>query len=370
MNALPAVTAAAYPSLFQPIRIGALDLPNRIVMAPLTRMRAGPEQVPQALNAEYYAQRASAGLIIAEASQICPEGMGYPNTPGIHSKAQVAGWKRVTDAVHAAGGRIVLQLWHVGRISHPSLQPGGALPVAPSAIRPAGQALTPSGLQDFVTPRALAAEELPGIIEQYRRAAENAKRAGFDGVEVHNANGYLLDQFLRDGSNQRTDDWGGSLENRLRLPTAVLEAVISVWGAERVGIRLSPSGTMNDMRDHDPATTFGTFIERLDGYGLAYLHLMDPMEADLRHGATPLPAAGFRSRYRGAIMVNAEYDGSRAEAALSSGSAQLVSFGRLFIANPDLPHRLAAAAPLNTPDAKTFYGGDHRGYTDYPALTA
>lgn len=363
------MTATDSP-LFQPLKMGALTLPNRVVMAPLTRNRAGPDNVPQALNVEYYRQRASAGLIISEATQICPEGVGYPSTPGIHSKAQVAGWKTVTDAVHAAGGRIVLQLWHVGRISHPSLQPDGQLPVAPSAIKPAGKALTYDGPQDFVTPRALEAHEIPGIIEQYRRAAENAKRAGFDGVEVHNANGYLLDQFLRDGSNHRSDEWGGSLENRMRLPTAVLEAVISVWGADRVGIRLSPSGTFNDMHDSDPDATFGTFIDRLSGYGLAYLHLMDPSDSDLRHGGSPLPAKHFRSRFSGALMVNAEYDGHKADAALRNGEADLVSFGRLFIANPDLPERLAQDAPLNTPDVDTFYGGDARGYTDYPALSA
>lgn len=363
------MNAAASP-LFQPLQMGALRLPNRIAMAPLTRNRAGPGNVPQAMNVAYYRQRASAGLIISEATQICPEGLGYPNTPGIHNKAQVAGWKDVTDAVHAAGGRIVMQLWHVGRISHPSLQPDGKLPVAPSAVRPAGKAMTFTGMQDFVTPRALEADEIPGIIEQYRRAAENARRAGFDGVEVHNANGYLLDQFLRDGTNQRTDDWGGALENRMRLPIAVLEAVISVWGADRVGIRLSPSGTMNDMHDSDPETTFGTFIERLSGYGLAYLHLMDPSHSDLRHGAQPLPARGFRARYPGVMMVNTEYDGAKAHAALAQNEADLVSFGRLFIANPDLPARLAQNAPLNTPDPATFYGGDARGYTDYAPLSA
>jgi N-ethylmaleimide reductase len=355
--------------LFQPLQMGALKLPNRIAMAPLTRNRAGPGNVPQALNVEYYRQRASAGLIITEATQICPEGLGYPNTPGIHTKAQVAGWKAVTDAVHEAGGRIVIQLWHVGRISHPSLQPDGKLPVAPSAIRPAGKAMTFDGMQDFVTPRALDAEEIPGIIEQYRRAAENAKRAGFDGVEVHCANGYLPDQFLRDGTNQRTDEWGGSLENRMRFPTAVLEAVLSVWPANRVGIRLSPSGTASDMHDSNPETTFGTFIDRLNGYGLAYLHLMDPSAGDLRHGGHAVPARSFRSRYQGPIMVNTDYDGAKAHAALAQNEADLVSFGRLFIANPDLPERLAQHAPLNTPDVATFYGGDEKGYTDYPTLS-
>lgn len=357
-----------YPHLFDPLQLGEIAMPNRVLMAPLTRNRAGAGNVPQAMNVRYYRQRASAGLIISEATQIAPEGVGYPNTPGIHSDAQIAGWQRVTEAVHAAGGRIFMQLWHVGRISHPALQPEAELPVAPSAVRPAGRALTYEGPQDFVTPRALEAEEIPGIVEQYRQAAENARIAGFDGVEIHNANGYLLDQFLRDGTNQRHDEWGGSLEKRMRLPLAVLDAVLSIWPAGRVGIRLSPSGTFNDMRDSEPETTFGSFVEKLNGYDLAYLHLVEPVEADIRYGGHALPTRHFRPLYKGRLVVNAGYDGTSAEAAIAAGDADAVAFGRAYIANPDLPERLAAGATLNAPDPQTFYGGDEHGYTDYPAL--
>ncbi|UEN98980.1 alkene reductase [Acidiferrobacter thiooxydans] len=354
------------PTLFSPLQVGAWPLRNRIVMAPLTRNRAGPGFVPHDLNVEYYRQRASAGLIISEATQIAPEGLGYPDTPGIYTDEQVAGWRRVTDAVHAEGGHMVLQLWHVGRISHPSLQPGRQLPVAPSAIKPAGQAATYEGPQEFVTPRALATDELPHIREQYREAARKAQAAGFDGVEIHNANGYLLDQFLRDGSNRRTDIYGGPLQNRLRFPLQVLEAVLEVWPASRVGIRLSPSGTMNDMRDSDPKATFTAMVKALEPYGLAYIHIMEALEADIRHGGVQLPIGYFRSFYKGILMVNGEYDGPKAQAVVASGDADLVSFGRLFLANPDLPARLRDGGPLNTPDPRTFYGGGAEGYTDYP----
>lgn len=356
------------PDLFSPIQLGALNLPHRVAMAPLTRNRAGPDFVPQAMNVAYYRQRASAALIVSEATQVTPAGLGYPDTPGIYSPEQVNGWRQVTDAVHAQGGRMFLQLWHVGRISHPDLQPEGNLPVAPSAIRPAGEAMTYTGPKPFETPRALGIDELPEIVEQYRRGAENARAAGFDGVEIHNANGYLLDQFLRDGSNQREDAYGGSIDNRMRLPLEVLEAVLSVWPADRVGIRLSPSGTMNDMRDSNPRHTFGRYIRALDRYGLAYLHLMDPMESDWRHGTPGIPTHEFRPLYNGTLMVNAEYDGPTAQAAIAAGDADLVAFGRPFIANPDLPERLRRGAALNTPDPSSFYGGDERGYTDYPAL--
>ena len=355
------------PTLFSPINVGALRLANRIVMAPLTRNRAGPGFVPQDLNVEYYRQRASAGLIISEATQISPEGMGYPDTPGIYRDEQVAGWRRVTDAVHTAGGQMVLQLWHVGRISHPSLQPGRQLPVAPSAIKPAGQAATYEGPQEFVTPRALAADELPRIRDQYREAARKAQAAGFDGVEIHNANGYLLDQFLRDGTNRRTDLYGGTLENRMRFPLEVLKAVLEVWPAGRVGIRLSPSGTMNDMHDSDPKATFTAMVKALESYGLAYIHIMEALEADIRHGGVQLPISYFRSFYKGILMVNGEYDGPKAQAVVALGDADLVSFGRLFLANPDLPARLREGLPLNVPDPRTFYGGGAAGYTDYPA---
>ncbi|MBD2092267.1 alkene reductase [Microcoleus sp. FACHB-1515] len=356
-------------NLFTPIDLGAYRLPNRIVMAPLTRNRAAAGNVPTELNAIYYAQRASAGLLITEASQVAPQGLGYPATPGIHSPEQVAGWKLVTEAVHAKGGRIFLQLWHVGRISHPDLQPDGALPVAPSAIAPQGMASTYEGSKPFVTPRALDRSEIPGIVEQYRRGAKNALEAGFDGVEVHGANGYLLDQFLRDGSNQRTDDYGGSIENRARLMLEVTEAVVGVWGSNRVGIRLSPSGTFNDMRDSNPEATFGYVVEQLNRFNLAYLHLIDPSEADARHGGKAIPTAYFRSIYQGNLIVASDYDLAKGNEAIASGAADLVAYGRLFIANPDLVERFRLNAPLNTPDVNTFYGGDAKGYTDYPALS-
>jgi N-ethylmaleimide reductase len=355
--------AMATPDLFTPIELGALVLPNRVVMAPMTRNRAGAGNVPGALAAKYYRQRASAGLIVTEATQVSPQGVGYPGTPGIHDDLQVAGWRRVTDAVHAAGGRIFLQLWHVGRISHPSLQPGGALPVAPSAIAARGEAFTASGPQPFVIPRALETAEIPGIVAQFEHGARHALAAGFDGVEIHGANGYLIDQFLRDGTNCRTDHYGGSLENRARFLLEVTEAVAGVWDAERVGVRLSPQSGFNDMRESDPAATFGYAAQTLAPLGLAYLHVVEPVGAD----AAPL-IADLKAAFGGPLMVNGGYTRPLAEAALARGEADLVSFGASFLANPDLPLRLAHNAPLNAPDPATFYGGDQRGYTDYPAL--
>ncbi|MBW4581205.1 MAG: alkene reductase [Tildeniella nuda ZEHNDER 1965/U140] len=356
-------------NLFSPIQLGAYTLPNRIVMAPLTRNRASDGNVPTELNAIYYAQRASAGLLISEATQVTPYGQGYPATPGIHSPEQVEGWKLVTEAVHTHGGRIFLQLWHVGRISHPSLQPDGVLPVAPSAIAPAeGEASTYEGPKPYVTPRALETDELPGIVEQYRQGAANALAAGFDGVEIHGANGYLLDQFLRDGTNKRTDAYGGSIENRSRLLLEVTAAVVSVWGADRVGVRLSPSGTFNSMSDSDPKATFGYAIEALNQFGLAYLHLLEPSEADERHGGMLIPTSYFRPLFKGVLMANWDYDRNKANTAIANGNADLVSFGQLFIANPDLPERFRVNASLNKPDPSTFYGGSEKGYIDYPAL--
>jgi N-ethylmaleimide reductase len=358
-------------SLLSPIKLGRYDLPNRMVMAPLTRNRAAAGNVPQAMNAEYYAQRASAGLIITEASQISPQGLGYPATPGIYSPEQVEGWKRVTEAVHQRDGHIFLQLWHVGRISHPSLQPNSELPVAPSAIAPAGMASTYTGEQPFVTPRALETDEIPGIIDQYRQAAENALAAGFDGVEIHSANGYLLDQFLQDGSNQRLDQYGGSLENRTRLLLEVTESVVGVWGADRVGIRLSPSGTFNDMKDSNPAALFDHAVNALNPFGLAYVHLVEPRWTS----ATPeadidlLTVGHFREIYPGTLITAGGYDRQQGNAVIAAGKADLVAYGRLFISNPDLPERFAQDAPLNAYDRSTFYGGDEHGYTDYPALT-
>jgi N-ethylmaleimide reductase len=356
------------PDLFAPFDLGPYTLANRMVMAPLTRNRAGPGNVPQALNAAYYAQRASAGLIVTEATQISPQGLGYPDTPGIHSAEQVDGWRRVTEAVHARGGLIFLQLWHVGRISHPSLQPDGALPVAPSAIRPEGHAHTLDGARDFVTPRALTLGEIPNIIHQYRLAARNALSAGFDGVEVHAANGYLLDQFLRDGSNQRDDIYGGPVANRARLLLEVTEAVAKVWGANRVGVRLSPTNPFNSMADSDPDATFGHVARALNKFGLAYLHVV---ERDASEPEEPsYDRRRLRAAFDGPYIANGGFDRLRGDWALASGAADLVAYGKAFLANPDLPERFRGNAPLNQPDTATFYGGDGRGYTDYPALEA
>lgn len=355
-------------NLFSPVQLGRYTLSNRIVMAPLTRNRAGAGNVPHALNAHYYEQRASAGLIIAEATQVSPYGVGYPATPGIHSAEQIEGWKLVTQAVHDRGGRIFLQLWHTGRISHPTLQPNGELPVAPSPIAATGMASTYEGEKPFVTPRALATDEIPGIVEMYRQGATNALAAGFDGVEIHNANGYLLDQFLRDGTNQRTDQYGGSIANRARLPLEVVEAVLEVWDSDRVGIRISPSGTFNSMSDSNPEAHFGYFVEQLDRYNLAYLHVIEPSESDLRHGGTAVPARYFRPFYKGTLMVNWDYDFEKGNKVVAEGDADLVSYGKLFLANPDLPERFRCNAPLNQPNPATFYGGGAEGYTDYPTL--
>ncbi|HUN47342.1 MAG TPA: alkene reductase [Stellaceae bacterium] len=356
--------------LFTPLHLGPCELRNRIVMAPMTRNRAGAGNVPTELAATYYAQRAGAGLIVTEATQISPQGVGYPGTPGIHSPEQLEGWKRVTQSVHAAGGRVFLQLWHVGRISHPSLQPDGALPVAPSALKPEGKAMTATGMQPYVTPRALELTELPGIVEQFRRGAANAKAAGFDGVEVHGANGYLLDQFLRDGSNRRTDRYGGSIENRARLLLEVTEAVVGVWGKDRVGVRLSPGNPFNDMADSNPAATFGYATRALDRLGLAYLHIVEPMpDTPAPDGVMP-DSRFLRPLWHQTLIVNRAYTRETAMAAVASGTADLVAFAALFLANPDLPERFRRNAPLNPPDRPTFYGGGAKGYTDYPTLDA
>ena len=348
-------------------------LPNRMVMAPLTRSRATDGDVPSDLAVTYYTQRATAGLIISEATQVSAQGKGYPKTPGIFSDAQTAGWKRVTDSVHNAGGRIFLQLWHVGRISHPSTQEGGLLPVGPSAIKPAGKIYTNSGEeQEFVTPRALELSELPGIVQQYAQGAQNAKNAGFDGVEVHAANGYLLDQFLRDGTNQRTDEYGGSVENRTRLLLEVTEAVIKIWGADRVGVRLSPYSSFDDMHDSDPVTLFTYVAQKLRGLGITYLHVIEPVTSDhpmsMPESETRPIAPILREAFGGTYMLNGGYNKETAEAALESGGADLICFGVPFIANPDLVKRYETNAALNTPDQSTFYAGSAGGYTDYPSL--
>jgi N-ethylmaleimide reductase len=358
------------PDLFAPYALGALQLRNRLVMAPLTRSRAGPGNVPSEMAATYYAQRAGAGLIVTEATQAAAGGQGYVATPGIHSEDQVAGWRRVTEAVHQAGGRIFVQLWHVGRVSHPDFR-AGELPVAPSPIAPRGvQTFTAEGLKPIPAPRALDAGEIPGIVQEFRRAAGNAKAAGFDGVEVHGANGYLLDQFLEDGTNQRTDDYGGSVENRARLLFEVLAAVSDVWGGQRVGVRLSPGGTFNDMCDSDPQATFGYVARRLATLELAYLHLIEPSPPPGEHPMPCLSARFFRPLYPGTLIVAGGYTLERARRVVEAGLADLVAFGQLFIANPDLPERLRTGAPLNTPDPDTFYGGGAEGYIDYPALQA
>ncbi len=352
--------------LFTPLKLGPFTLPNRIVLAPLTRNRAAEGDVPQDMNAEYYRQRASGGLLISEASPISHQGIGYPATPGIYSAEQVAAWRKVTDAVHAQGGHIFLQLWHVGRISHPSMQEGGVLPVAPSAIRPSGDAVTYQGMQPFVTPRALETEEIPGIVADYAQATRNARAAGFDGVEIHAANGYLLDEFVRDGTNRRGDRYGGSLENRCRIVTEVTEAVVAEWSSDRVGLRISPQNRFNDIQDSDPQTTFDYLAEQLNAFGLAYLHVV---EGDMLSGERNMDYRKLRDTFEGLYMANNGYDLDRAARALAAGDADLVSFGKLFLANPDLPERFKRGAPLNEPDADTFYGGDERGYTDYPTLS-
>ena len=352
-------------NLFSPITIGDLELPNRIVMAPLTRNRAGEGNVPQAMGVTYYQQRASAGLIITEATQVSPEGIGYPATPGIHSQQQIDGWRKVTEAVHNKGGRIFLQLWYCGRISHPSLLPGEQTPVSASAIKPEGEAVTYTGMQPYVEPRALTCEEISGLIEQYRQATQNAQTAGFDGVEVHAANGYLIDQFLRDGTNKRDDEYGGSLENRARLLQQVIEAVSEAWQPGKVGVRISPENGFNDIKDSQPQVTFNYIAKALSGKGLAYLHVV---EGDMITGESQINYRKIKDHFDGPYMANCGYTHEKAQTALEQGDADLVSFGTLYIANPDLPERFKAGAELNTPDQNTFYGGDEHGYTDYPAM--
>jgi N-ethylmaleimide reductase len=354
--------------LFDPVSFGPYALSNRIVMAPLTRSRAQKGDVPSPLAAQYYEQRAGAGLIISEATQISPQGKGYAFTPGIYNEAQVKAWKEITDAVHKKGSRIFMQLWHVGRISHPALQPMGALPVAPSAIKPEGQAFTEEGFVPFVTPRALEISEIPGIVEQYRVASQNALAAGFDGVEIHAANGYLLDQFLRDGSNQRTDAYGGSIENRARLLMEVTLAVTAVWGAARVGVRLSPVSPANDIADSDPVKLFSYVVEQLNQFGLLYLHLVEGSTGGPREVAHGFDLQILRRLFKGIYMANNGYDRALAVKVRQQGLAELIAFGRPFISNPDLVERLRLEAPLNALDASTLYGGGAKGYTDYPSL--
>jgi 2,4-dienoyl-CoA reductase-like NADH-dependent reductase (Old Yellow Enzyme family) len=348
-------------NLFTPLTVGALDLPNRIIMAPLTRARAGVTRTPNGLMAEYYRQRASAGLIISEATSVDPMGVGYADTPGIWSEDQVRGWSAVTEAVHAEGGRMFLQLWHVGRISDPIFL-DGKLPVAPSAIAADGHVSHLRPEKAFVTPRALETPEIPGIIESYRRGAQNAQRAGFDGVEIHGANGYLLDQFLQDSSNHRTDEYGGPIENRARLMLAVTDAAISEWGADRVGMHLAPRGDVHE-GDSNPAATFGYVARELGRRGIAFICARESL-GENRLGPE------LKEAFGGVYIANERFTQQTAEEVIAAGEADAVAFGQLFIANADLPERFATAAPLNTPDGTTFYAPGPQGYTDYPILTA
>lgn len=357
--------------LFTPIQVGPYRLSHRVAMAPLTRMRSDPGDIPSALMVEYYTQRTTkGGLIVSEASPVSIRGNGYAGAPGIYSDTQIAGWQRVTDAVHAKGGRIFQQLWHVGRQSHVDLQPNGDAPVAPSAITAEGYAYSKRGEVPFSMPRALELHEIPGIIEEFRTGAERALRAGFDGVEIHGANGYLPDQFLQDGTNKRTDEYGGPIENRARFMLEVTQAAISVWGADRVGVRIAPSGTYGSMSDSDPAATFGYVTTQLDRLGIAYLHVVEPRikgTEEIAHGKAPIAAQHLRPKFSRTLIAAGGFTPASAEAVVTFGDADLVAFGRHFISNPDLPERIRQGLPLTRYDRSTFYGGDARGYTDYPA---
>ena len=347
-------------TLFSPIRVGDLDLPNRIFMAPLTRARAGATRIPNELMADYYRQRASAGLILSEATVVSPMGVGYANTPGIWSAEQIEGWKLTTAAVHAAGGRIFLQLWHVGRISHPSFL-DGALPQAPSAIAPAGHVSLLRPETAFVVPHALSEDEISDVVEQFRSGARNAQAAGFDGVELHGANGYLLDQFLQSRSNQRTDDYGGSIENRARLLLECTDAAISVWGRDRVGVHLAPRCDVHDVGDANPLATFGYVAQQLGQRNIAFI-------AAREHMGDPRIGPNLRARFGGCYVANEGFDLASGNAVLAADEADAVAYGRLFIANPDLPARFASGSALNPPNPATFYADGAAGYTDYPAL--
>jgi 2,4-dienoyl-CoA reductase-like NADH-dependent reductase (Old Yellow Enzyme family) len=347
-------------SLFRPLQAGAFTLRNRIVMAPLTRCRASAGRVPNEMMADYYAQRASFGMILTEATSVSPMGVGYPDTPGIWSDEQVEGWERVTRAVHQAGGQILLQLWHVGRVSDPFyLQ--GELPIAPSEVRPAGHVSLMRPMKEFVTPRALETAEIPAIIEAYRKGAENAKAAGFDGVEIHGANGYLIDQFLQDSTNQRTDSYGGSIENRARFMMEVADAVISVWGADRVGMHIAPRGDAHDMGDSNPTALFTHVARELGKRKLAFLCARESHDK-------PALGPALKQAFGGVFIANENFTAETAREAIFSGNADAVAFGKSSIANPDLVRRFRENAPLNPPDQQTFYGGGEKGYTDYPTL--
>lgn len=359
-------------NLFDTVKVGDLELKHRIVMAPLTRSRAGENLAPREMNVEYYRQRASAALIITEATHVLPQGIGYPFTPGIGTEEQIAGWKKVVDAVHARGGKIFLQLWHVGRISHRVMRENGELPVSASAVKPAGELFTGKGMMEFEAPRALDLEEIPGIVEYFHQGAENAKKAGFDGVEIHGANGYLLDQFLEDGTNKRTDEYGGAFENRARLLLEVVDEAVKIWGANRVGVRLSPAGSFSDMSDSNPSATFGYTAEKLGERGIAYLHVIEPEPknaVNYKVNNEQISAVKhLKSIFKGTVIAAQGYNLETGNAVIESGDADLVAYGKLFIANPDLPERFRRNAPLNPPVESAFYGGDAHGYTDYPTL--
>jgi N-ethylmaleimide reductase len=360
--------------MFTPVNLGSIQLKNRLVMAPLTRMRAVAGDVPNPLAKTYYAQRASAGLIITEATQISALGKGYPATPGIYSPEQTAAWKEIVDAVHAKGGVIVAQLWHVGRISHSSLHPEEGVPEAPSAIAAAGQTYGADWkLHDYEVPKAMSLEDIARLLREFEIAAQNAKAAGFDGIEIHSANGYLLDQFLQDKTNQRNDQYGGSIENRLRLLGEVIEVVSKVFTSDRVGVRLSPYGTFNDMSDSDPVALFTAAIEKLNAYGLAYVHMIEPRATSAGGGEqvnedAPITSELFRKAYQGKFITAGGYDQAMGEKVLEEGMADAVAYGRLYISNPDLAERFEKNAPLNPYNRATFYGGNEVGYTDYPSL--
>lgn len=349
--------------LFEPFQLGYLTLANRMVMAPMTRNRADQNGIVSPMMVTYYQQRASAGLIISESVPVSAEGVGYPGTPGIYTDDQVASWRCLTDAVHSARGFIFAQLQHCGRISHPSLQPNNATPVAPSSLQPAGQAVTYTGMQDFVTPRTLDISEIPGIIAQFKRGAKMAKLAGFDGVEIHGANGYIIDQFLRDGSNHRTDAYGGNVQNRMRLLNEILDVVCAVWPAQHVGVRLTPENSFNSMSDSNPQAHFEYFVEQLSPRGLSYMHVL---EGDMTTKNSSVNYRALRSKFAGAYIANNGYDLVRAQTAVRSGAANLVAFGIPFLSNPDLVLRFRESLPLNEVDPSTFYGGSEVGYTDYP----
>ena len=368
---LPAESSPAMRTdLFEPVQLGASRLANRIVMAPLTRSRARADGIPTPLMAEYYAQRASAGLIIVEGTNISPRARGYAFTPGIYTDSQIEGWKRVTEAIHVNGGHAYLQLWHVGRISHPSLQPGGALPIAPSAVRPQATAFTEIGFQPCVTPRALETAEIPELVQEYRRAASNALAAGFDGVEIHAANGYLIEQFLRDSTNKRTDAYGGSREKRARFLLEVVDAVVSACGSRRVGIRLSPVSPVNDAAlDSDSPGSYSYLVEQLNLFRLAYLHVIEGVTQGAREWPDGFDSQLLRRHFNGLYIANNGYDLKLAQEARRLNLADLIAFGRLYIANPDLVARLYANAPLNVPERATFFGGGAHGYTDYPIMS-